>query len=410
MGWINKSVAAVWYAGQSIRAMAARPNEISTSKDLDDWLRFGGQDSASGVSVNVANAQGLAAVAASVRVLSNSLSQLPLQVLRRDGERREPARDLPIYRLLHDQPNEWQTSYQWRKLKMRDLLLRGNAYSYKVPGTRGPQELIRLHPDRVKVEQDPRTLELTYEYHRPDGMTRRFRRDEIFHVWDNSDDGIVGLNPLQVYRESIGDGLAIRQHGSKFFSNGAKPLGVIEMEGKMGKEARDAFREDWDETYAGGANAHKTLLLPAGISYKPVSITMEDAQWIEARKITAREIYGIFGIPPHKAGDLADATFANVQQENLGFVIDSLSPWTVCWEQAIQRDLLGDTDLRAKFNVAALLRGDVQARADFYTKMVSIRAMSPNEVREKEDMNPYEGGDEYANPNIDRRQPQEGQQ
>lgn len=398
MGWLNDSVAAVWRAGQAVRAMADRPNEITTASELDSWIRFGGEGTASGVPVTAANAQGLAAVAACVRVLSNSLAHLPLRVMRRDGDRREPALDLPVYRLLHDQPNGWQTSFQWRKLMMRDLLLRGNGYALKVPGTRGVQSLVRLHPDRVSVRQDPRSLALFYDYTRPDGGRVAFAAEQVFHLWADSDDGIVGLNPIRVYRENIGEGLAIREHGARFFSNGAKPLGVVEIDGDMGKEARQAFREDWESTYAGGANAHRTLLLPAGVSYKPVSISMEDAEWIAARKATAREIFGIFGIPPHKAGDLSDATFSNIEHENLDFVISSLMPWLVCWEQAIKRDLLGgDPTLYAKFVADALLRGDAKSRAEALQIQRRNGVIHANAWRDLEDMNPRTdaGGEVY---------------
>lgn len=399
MGWLNDTVAAVWHLGRRSRAMADRPNELTTSEGLDSWIRHGGTGSTAGVPVTAANAQGLAAVAASVRVLSNAVAHLPLRVMRRDDERRSPARDLPVYGLLHDRPNAWQTSYQWRKLLMRDLLLRGNAYCLKVAGSRGVQGLLRMHPDHVAVRQDPRTLAVSYDYSRPDGGAVTFRRDQVFHVWADSDNGLVGLNPIRTYRESIGDGLAIREHGSRFFSNGAKPLGVIEIEGgKMVPEAQAAFRKDFDSLYGGGENAHKTVILPAGVSYKPVSITMDDAQWIEARKTTAREIFGIFGIPPHKAGDLGDATFSNIEHENLDFVISSLTPWLVCWEQAIDRDLLGgDPSLYAKFNVSALLRGDAKSRAEALQIQRRNGVINADEWRELEDYNPRgdAGGEVY---------------
>jgi len=378
---------------------ASRPNEITSSSELDNWIRFGSSGTTSGQPVTTATAEGLAAIATCVRVLSNPVAHLPLVVFRRlpDGSR-EAATDLSVYKLLHDTPNKYQTSFQFRKLGMRDLLYRGNFVALKIPGVGGTQGLLRLNPDRVAVSLDPITRDALYEYSPPDGgKGQTYRRDQIFHVWMDSDDGVVGLNPIQMYRESIGDGLAIRNHGSRFFSNGAKPLGVIQMEGSMGKEARDAFREDWDDTYAGGTNAHKTLLLPSGISYNPVSVSMDDAQWIEARKVTSREIFGIFGVPPHKGGDLADATFSNIEHENLDFVIGSLMPWLVAWEQSINRDLLPSDDLFVKFNVSALLRGDAKTRAEALQIQRRNGIINANRWRELEDMNPRDdaGGDVY---------------
>lgn len=392
MDWFNR-------LRRAVHAMSSRPNEITTSQDLDEWIRFGDVGAASGAPVTVKTAQGLAAVATCVRVLSNPVASLPLRVMRRSDNRREPARDLPVYRVLHDQPNQVQTSYQWRKLMMRDLLLRGNAYSLKMVGTRGVQGLIRLHPDRVKVIQDPSTGVVTYEYRRMDGRPVSLAQERVFHVWADSDDGYTGLNPIQVYRESIGDGLAVREHGSRFFSNGARLGVVLEQDAgtKMSAEARKALREDFDALYAGTGNAFRTAITPGGIQVKTVSLSMEDAQWIETRKVTAREIFGIYGVPPHKGGDKTDATFSNVEHENLDFVISSLTPWLVCWEQAINRDLLGDPTLYAKFSVDALLRGDARSRAEALQIQRRSGVISANEWRALDDMNARSdaGGDVY---------------
>ncbi|MEX2642140.1 MAG: phage portal protein [Acetobacterales bacterium] len=388
--------------GRAFRPQAS-DNSITTSEELANVVRqsLHGGTADSGVSVNVHNAQGLAAVAACVRVLSDAVAHLPLQVLRRDGERRSPALDLPVYRVLALQPNGWQTSFQLRKLGMRDLLFRGNFYCLKVPAAGGgTQALLRLHPDRMRPVQDPRTMQVSYEYRRPDGGLVVLARDQVFHVWKDSDDGVVGLNPIQVYRDSIGDGLAQREHGSRFFSNAARPSAVLQAQAgtKISDEAVAALREDFERLYGGTGNAHRTATMPPGYEIKPISISMKDAQWLELRKTTAREIFGIFGVPPHKGGDLADATFSNVEHENLGFVVDGLTPWLVCLEQAVGRDLLGgDDELYAKFNVAALLRGDAKSRAEALQIQRRNGVISANEWRAKEDMDPRDdaGGEEY---------------
>lgn len=385
---------------------ADRPNVITTSQELDSWIRFGGQATSSGIAVNVTNASGFAAVAACERALSNGVAQLPLQLFRTSGDSRQPAREESLYRVLHTQANGWQTSFQFRKLMMRDLLFRGNAYARKVWNRRTGEvlELIRLHPDSVKPAQDARTMRISYEYTGPDGIKKQLAREDVFHVWFHSDDGIVGLNPIQLYRETIGDGIAIRQHGSSFFANKARVGAVLETAAgsNIGSQSAKDLVADFDQLYTGADNAHRTAVLPGGITYKPISISMEDAQWIEARKTTAREICGIFGVPPHKIGDLERTTFANIESSMIEFVVDSLTPWLICWEQAIQRDLIpAGSDLFAKFNVSGLLRGDTKTRAEYYTKLIAARVMNPNEAREKEDMNPYQGGEEFGNPNID---------
>jgi len=378
---------------------------ISSSEQLSKVL--GRELAKSGIAVSADVAQGLAAFAAVERVLANSVAKLPLIVYQTrdveiDGQirrRKERARDLRIFRLLHDAPNSFQTSYQWRKLLMRDLLFRGRHYSLKVQGIGGQiQELIRLHPDRTKAKQDPNTLEITYEHRRHDGRTITYRRDEIFHVWQQSDDGVDGISPISAYRESIGDGVAIREHGSSFFANKARVGGILTQEkgSNLGPESRRALREDFEQLYAGNSSAHRTAVLPMGVDFKPVSISMEDAQWIEARRVNARELAGIFGVPPHKIGDLADATFSNIEHMGIEFLSEALDPWLVCLEQSIDRDLLNHAPtLFARFNRNAILRTDMKSRAEALQIMRRNGVVNANEWRETEDMNPIEDGEGF---------------
>jgi HK97 family phage portal protein len=287
-------------------------------------------------------------------------------------------------------------------MKSRDLLLRGNAYSLirGIPGRRTQFELTRLHPDRVTPKLNEAGTDVVYEYARDDGRRVILPRRQVLHIWHDSDDGLSGISPIQAHRESIGDAMAIRAHGSKFFANAARISGVLEMPAgvQVSKDALKAMLEDFEQMYTGHQNARKTAALPGGVQFKQVGVNMEDAQWIETRKITAREIYGIFGIPPHKAGDLADATFSNVEHQNLEFVIDALTPRLVAWEQAINRDLLlNDPRYYVKFNVAGMLRGDFKTRQEGLQLQRRNGIISADEWRALEDLNPRddEGGDKY---------------
>lgn len=371
--------------------------QITAPMDLEQALReLNGEGlSASGVAVTVDAAQRLAAVAACVRVLSDDVAQLPLVVFRRADGTRRPAEDHPLYRLLKDRPNEWQTAFEFKQQMQRDKLFRGNAYAFKVRGYRGDvQELIRLHPDRVEPMQDAVTMEVSYRYTRPDGRQVIMKRAEVFHLRGPSDDGLKGLNPIRLHRETIGDGIALREHGSRFFSNGAKPLGVLQASGKV--DNKSAMREDFESLYRGTENAHKVAILDQGVEYKPVSISMEDAQYLEARKFNRSEVAGIYGVPPHKIGDLEKATFSNIEHQALEYVQASLMPHLVCWEQAIGRDLIDDGGLYAKFNVSALLRGDAKSRAEALQIMRRNGVIDANEWREMEDWNPRaDGGGGY---------------
>lgn len=379
-------------------------NTITTSEDLDAWIRDGGATSVSGVSVTEKKAAAVAAVFTCVRVLRMAISHLPLVLYVQEGRRRVPDTRHPLYGLLHDRPNEWQTSLEWRESMQRDVELRGNAYARIVLGVGGRIiELIRLHPDTVTPKQDE-LMRVTYEYTRPNGQRVVLRNNEVLHIKGYSDDGLVGMNPIREHRETIGDAIAMREHGARFFSNGGKPLGAFEVNVESGthfemsQASKDAFRADFDEAHSGGVNAHKSMLVPQGLTYKPISISMEDSQYIDGRKFTRSEIFGLFGVPPHKGGDLERATFSNIEHQSIEFVVDAIVPRCVRWEQAIKRDLLWhEQDRFVRHNVAGLLRGDTKSRAEALQIQRRNGVINANEWRLLEDLNPRtdEGGDEY---------------
>jgi len=367
----------------------------------------------SGASATPETAIRHATVYACARNVAESVAHLPLAIFRRNGESRTPARDLRVYYLLHDRPNEWQTSYELRELLAKDLELRGNGYSRIIRNSMGePEELLYLPADMVTAQQDARTLTVTYQYARPDGRTVTLRRDEVWHV-RGMGNGLVGMDPITYYRETVGDAIAQQDHGSRFFSNGAKPLGLLEIAAgtNIGPEAQKALRQDFDSLYAGSENAHRTALLPGGITYKPVSISNENAQFLESRAFTRTEICGLFRMPLHKVGDLSRATFSNIEHQSLEFVTDCLLPRLVRWEQSIGRDLLNDPDLFARFNVSALLRGDFKSRQEGLQIQRRNGIISANEWRALEEFNPRtdDGGDAYiveANMTADTGRPE----
>lgn len=376
---------------------------MTTSQELASALRGWGLVTSSGVGVSPAVASSLAVIQVCERVITSDLSQLPLILYFKKDDRKEQAKEGPranLYRVLASRSNDAMVSYQLRKILWRDWFYRGNAYARIVRGYGGDVlALHRLHPDGVEVKQDETTGKITYEFRKPNGQTFVLQKNDIFHFWDTSDDGVVGLDPIRAHRESIGDAWSIREMGSKFFRNKALIAGILEMAAgtKISPEATKAMLADFNELYTGSENAHKTAALPGGVTFRPVSLNMQDAQWLESRKKTDRDIYGIYGVPPHKGGDLDQAAVrANVENENISYVQNSLMPRAICFEQCLMRDLLdNDEHYEIRHNFTGLFRGDAAGRAAFYQTMRKIRAMSANEVREKEEMNPYDGGDAY---------------
>ncbi len=376
--------------------------ELTPEGPLDEVIRerlSGGIMSAAGVPVSVGNVERLAAVAACVRVLANDVAHLPLPIYRRLGNGREEARDHPLYLLLMERPNQWQSAFEFRQMLMRDLCFQGNGYALKVRGNGGRViELWRLHPKRVSPKQNKTTMEVTYRVSREEGAALEVPRSEILHLRGPSDDGIEGLSPVRVHRETLGLGLALKQHGAHFFAHGAKPGAVLTTKHDLPKEDRDDLRDDFDAAISGPGNAFKTIILPLEMDLKTMKMSMEDQQYIEASKFNRSEIAGIFGVPSYKIGDLERATFSNIEHQSIDYVRSSLMPWLVLWEQALRRDLLdGEPDIYYRHTVDALLRGTAKERAEALRLQRLSGVINANEWRAKENLNPREdpGGEEY---------------
>jgi HK97 family phage portal protein len=362
---------------------------------------FGGGASASGIIVNPQTAMQSAAVYSAVKVLSESVGMLPINLYRKEqnGSRTLMAQH-PLQRLLHDQPNEWQTSVEFWEMLVLSLNLRGNAYAYVNRASSGRVvELLPLHPDMVRVEMQA-GFQLRYQITMPDGTFRHMAPGEILHIRGLTLNGWMGISPISYARESIGLSLATEKFGGQLFRNGAKMGGVLEHPGKLSDEAYKRIKTSFDEATS-GENAHKTALLEEGMKFSKISMTADDSQFLETRKYQRSEIAAIFRVPPHMIGDLEKATFSNIEQQSLDFVNGSLMPWLVRIEKAIKRDLMTPqekTSLTAKFNVAGLLRGDASSRSALYHSGIWDGWMTRNEARASESelgivLNPLDGLD-----------------
>ena len=364
---------------------------------------FGGGATASGVSVDPAQAERLAAVGACVRVIAESVGSLPLVLYKREGKKKTPDTEHPLYRVLHFQPNRIQTSTEFWRMMVRHLLLRGNAYAYIEASRREPvKALIPLHPDRVQPFRAP-DGSVAYRYTTEKGGQVTYLQEEVLHIRDLSDDGIVGLSRIDQAREAIGLGMAQEEFASRFFGNNATIGAVVEHPGKLSPEAYARLKQQFEERRQGLTNAHKPGIFEEGMKFTAVGIAPEQAQFIESRKLQKDEIAMIFRVPPHMIASLDRATFSNIEHQSVEFVTFTMTPVTVLIEQAIYRDLLttsGKETNFAKFNTMGLLRGDSTARANYYKAGLGTTQqpgwLTQNDVRELEDMNPIDGGDELT--------------
>lgn len=361
------------------------------------WFEPVGMRSSTGLSVSSASAMRLSAVYSCVRVLSETFAVLPFKLyrMRADGGR-DVVTDHWIYRLFSKRPNGFQSPFEWREMIQAHLCLRGNAFNeLTIDGNGQITDLVPIHPDRIKAQQLTNG-DYCYLVTDLDGTQRRLSRGQVWHLRGLSNDGITGMNPIEIAADVLGLGIAAQTYGARFFANDAKPGGWLEMTGKFAdNEAKEEFKRSWQEAQ-GGRNRGKTAVLQAGMKYHELSMNNNDAQFLETRKFSRSEIASLFRIPPHMIGDLEKATFSNIEQQSLDFVIHTMTPWAERWESSIESVLMlsDDADLEIEFDFANLLRGDSAARAAYYTSGINAGWLVRNEARIREGMNPIDGLDE----------------
>lgn len=345
------------------------------------------------------SAMKIAAVYACVRVIATAIATLPLVVMRRQGDRRDPAEDHPLYEILAYQPNPEMTSVQFRMALSIHLVLHGNAFAQIVRNGAGRVlELWPLRPDRVRLERSP-TGALLYRYALPTGGEEYLPQAEVLHVAHMPFDGLIGLSPITIARSVFDTKQRMEEYAAAFWQNGAAPGVVLRYPGTLSAERRTALREAWEERHRGAGAAGRTAVLDGGAEISTLTLAQADAQFLESQKFTRQEIAALFGVPAHMINDLDRATFSNIEEQAQEFIDNTLLPYLNGWEQAIRRDLLTEQERRAgyypHFRTQALLRAKHADRAQFYNALQMAGALSPNDIRRLEDMNPIAAGDLY---------------
>lgn len=343
-----------------------------------------------GGAVTPKRAESISAVYACVAAISETIASLPLVLYRRAVyDDRERATDHPLYQVLHSEPNAQQSALEFREQMQAAVLLRGNAYAEVRIGWDGQvRELIPLHNDRVTViEHD--SGRLGYDVTDGKGRLRRLVQEEVFHLRHRSEDGKVGISPIQAAREVLELALSERDHGVSTFRNGTKLSGILQTTGNLSDEQLARLRETWAQRYADPSNSGKTAVLGGGVEYKPVSMTLEDAEWIAARQFSVEEVARLFRVPPTVIGDLRHGNYSNSVEMARQFVTLTLRRHLAMWEQAISRQLLteaGRRTLFAEHSVEGLLRGDSLNRAQFYERGIADGWLGIDEVRRLENL------------------------
>ena len=363
----------------------------------DFWFKGVPQRAGLLAPVSGEQAMRLTTVWACIVRLGQGMASAPLGLYRRNGDDRERAVEHPLYRRLHLFPNGWMTAFELEQMAMTHQSLRGNFYARSLERTDGHVAgLLPLSPDRVT----PRALpsgRLQYEHRRQDGAVDVYAQGDIHHRRGLSMDGIVGLSPIEYNALTLGLAAAGDAYVSNTFSGSAVPPFALRHPAVLEEPDQDRLRKSLAKYTAGD----KYLILEEGMEVSPLGISARDAQILDTRKASKEDIAAIFNVPLHmlQIASPGAVSYASVEMNDLGFVLHTLLPWARSNEQAISRDLLSDREqafLYAEYSLDALLRGDSAARAAFYRALAELEAITPNEVRRKENMPPLPGGNQVV--------------
>lgn len=345
----------------------------------------------------------VAAVYACVNVLARTIGTLPLIVYSRGADgRKERATRHPLYAILHDQPNPEMTSTAWREALMGHVALWGNAYC-RIERDRLAGRVVSLwpmRPDHVIIDRSPNGS-LVYRHRPPNKPEAVYFSDEVLHVRGLTSDGITGYSVLQQAREAAPLAAAAEEYAARFFGGNGRPGGLLKHPGTIGADAAARLKADWEAMHSGLGNAHRIAVLEEGMEWQTVGMPNSDLQFIEIRKFQVVEIARLFGVPPHKIGDLERSTYSNIEHQGLEFVQDTIRPWAVRWEQELASKLLLPAEREEfypEFLLDGLLRGDLPSRYQAYATGRSWGWLSANDVRDLENMNRIENGDIYLFP------------
>lgn len=363
------------------------------------WLSEApGTKANSGQTVSAETALNVTSVYSCVRLISETIASLPLVLYKKTEYGKELADSHPLYDIIHDKPNEYQTSFEFREMIVGHLLLRGNSYCFIERSAKRVKQLIPLNPTKMVVKR--LNGNIIYIYTHEDGREEKFKNSEIWHVRGMSSDGLVGLSPVSVAREAIGLAMAAEEYESRVFENDSRPSGILSVQGRLDKEAQSNLKNSWQAAFT-GKNRHKVAVLEEGMTWTSIGMSNNDIQFLELRKFQTIEICRIFRVPPHLIFDLDRATFSNIEEQGMEFIQYSLLPWLVRIEQSMNNTLLTPVDRKNYFTshkIEGLLRGNTTSRYSAYSTALNNGIMSINEVRSLENMNPIENGDKYLVP------------
>lgn len=375
------------------KALAPRPRNGAEVKELD-WeqvqrrfqqLFFAGEELPS----NQRTAEQESPIAAAHRILTNAMSVMPMALYQRRDGGRYPVEDRGLDYLLKVRPNERMGPALCRKILMSQAFWHGEGYLGIFRDRRGRiTDLIPLPTEGRTIRRDPNTGQLWYDF-TVDGLTRTFAPSDLIIVFFDTYDGLYGKGVLALAKAAIAADAGAQKYARKFYQNGARMSGIVEVAADANDASREKIRASFDQ-YA-NESMFKVAVLDHGMKYTPIGLNQQQAQFIESRGFTVEEVSRFTGIPQYMLQSGKQAYSSNEQQQ-LDFVVSTLQPYVTQWEEEFQYKLLTQKQLEdglyIRMNVAARLRGDNESRSRFYEKMIASGVYCPDDCRALEEKNP----------------------
>ena len=386
-----------------IRNKGRRPSPpvaISTSYELSQYLR--GQDSAAGVEVSDRAVLGLPAAYAAIRAVSEVVAMLPLRLLRQDSSGKvSQAREHPLYRLVSDAPNNYQTSTEFISLMQARLCVRHNAFALIESRGAAIERLMPIHPQFVQVNGDPRTGIVTYDLWDENGtLEKGIPASKMLHIRGFSDSGFIGWGVTELLKDAVGGAIATERYAQRVMANGAHIPGFLKASGLTPAQS-DRIAEQM-EGYRGANNAGKLVLFPGATEWVKMGMTAVEAEILGTKKMMIEDVARMFRVPPHIIGEQSKISYASQEQSSREFLDYSIVPWLTRWEQRLGYSLLTPSERRNgyfwHFETGALVRANLVDRYAAYQSGIQSGWLTRNEARAKEDLPGLPGLDNPLTP------------
>lgn len=344
------------------------------------------QKTAAKIHVTEENSMSIGSVHACVKVISETMAQMDLEVVEKTGKTSKINTNHPNYWLLHSEPSPYYNRFEWVQGMMAYALLWGNAYSWIRKDRYATAKELKIIPAWEVTPKLTERGKLFYEWISREG-TRIIMADDMIHLKNLGTDGLLGFSPIRIQRESIGNSIAKQQHEGAFYSNGAKASGILMTPGTMGDKEIKNVKESFNKENERAVNRFKTIVLEEGVKYQQLTIPQNDAQFLESKKFDRSEIAGWYRVPPYKIGDHEKSTYSNIEGQERSFAKDTIVPWTTRFQQEIDRKLFFDEErgrFASQFNLDDLIKGDIKTRFEVYNIGVQAGMLRPSEGREAE--------------------------